>query len=194
MQKYMRLERQWRSEPGAHCVPYPLRQSLFMAFWLAAGACLLLSSPARAMGETLIDGEAGTMGTGGKSMPNSNPRVQSILAAHPNQFVVICVAGCDGKPKAVQILPRPVKGRTGAFVPSAAKIGREPYGPPLPGQGTVKTATESDDVVCMAGCLGRPGQIVQRIPGLPPPTAGRPRTPKDVLPKKRDEKRNEPLE
>ncbi len=55
-----------------------------------------------------------------KGMPATNPRVKPILAAHPDQLVVICVAGCDGKPKAVQILPRPIAGRAAEYVPSAA--------------------------------------------------------------------------
>ncbi len=108
--------------------------------------------------------------TGG-GMPSSNPRVHPILAAHPDQFVVICVAGCDGKPRAVQILPRPgaVTARAGGYVPSMAKMGKESYGPARAG----RTASEADDVICLAGCIGRPGQVVQRISDLPPPRRAR---------------------
>jgi hypothetical protein len=108
----------------------------------------------------------------GVGMPSSNPRVKPILETHPNDFVVICVAGCDGKPKAVQILPRPVAGRTGEYVPTAAPtpapLGKGVYGPPQPG--AVQRASEdTNDVICLAGCMGKPGSILQRITDLPPP-------------------------
>lgn len=99
-------------------------------------------------------------------MPSSNPRVRPILAAHPGQYVVICVAGCDGKPRAVQILPGPVTAREGGFLPSMAKIGRHAYGPPPPAALAGRSAL-GDDVICMAGCTGKRGQIVQRVSGLP---------------------------
>lgn len=129
-------------------------------------------------------------GVGGRDMSNSNPRVKSILAAHPNQDVVICVAGCDGKPRAVQVLPRTAMGREGAFVPSATKTGRQVYGPPRPGQSVVRSASADNEVVCLAGCIGRPGQVVQRVPDLPLRTkvkSSKPRKPSET-------KQNEPLE
>jgi hypothetical protein len=103
-------------------------------------------------------------------IPSSNPRVKPILEAHPNDFVVICVAGCDGKPKAVQILPRPIPGRTGEYVPTSAAtpapLGKSVYGPPQPR--TVRMSEETNDVICLAGCMGKPGSILQRINDLPP--------------------------
>jgi hypothetical protein len=135
---------------------------------LTAALACLLSLNARADDKVTV--EAGgrapeTEDTGG-GMPSSNPRVRPILAAHPGQLVVVCVAGCDGKPRAVQVLPGPVTARVGGYVPSAGKIDKEVYGPPHPG----KLAGAADaDVVCLAGCTGRPGQVVQRVSDLPPP-------------------------
>ena len=101
-------------------------------------------------------------------MPRSNPRVQSLLSAHPDQFVVLCVAGCNGPTsKIVQLLPRPVKARTAEFQPSAA--GPEGYGKRKGG-----AASESDDVVCIAGCPGKRGQVLQRDLDLPPPVVPKP--------------------
>ena len=58
----------------------------------------------------VIDGQdAANLDNYGGGMPSSNPRVKPFIEAHPDQFVVLCVAGCSGKPKIVQLLPRPVK-------------------------------------------------------------------------------------
>lgn len=137
---------------------------LATALWFANPA------PLEAAGDEVAVDDGGTLTDrigGGRGMPSSSPRVRPILAAHPNQYVVICVAGCDGRPKAVQILPRPTTGRVGAFVPSAAKSGGEVYGPPRPGQ-KQRAAVKQNDVVCLAGCVGKPGQVVQHLSGLPP--------------------------
>lgn len=166
------------------------------AVWLsfsALGLMALLSLyalPATAAGEIIVDdGGAVTDVKAGDGMPASNPRVRPILAAHPGQLVVVCVAGCPGKARAVQILPRPVTARVGGYVPSAAKMGNETYGPPRPGKLPAATAGSNDDVVCMAGCVGRPGQVVQRLSGLPAPK--RVRAPEKPA---SDAKRNEPLD
>ena len=116
-------------------------------------------------------------------MSNANPRVRSILAAHPNQFVVICVAGCDGKPKAVQVLPRPVERRVGQFVPSAAKMGKPASGPQRSGTAAGSMAATENDVVCLAGCNSKPGQVLQRISGLPAPPKAAPAASQDALPR-----------
>jgi hypothetical protein len=139
---------------------------------LLAALYLLQPFPARAADDVVLDdgGDALNVSSGGAGMPASNPRVHPILAAHPNQYVVVCVAGCDGKPKAVQILPRPVIGREGGFVPTTGKTGRQPYGPPRPGQSSAAAAAKANEVVCVAGCMGRPGQVLQRVSDLPLPT------------------------
>lgn len=162
------------------------------------------STPARSE-ELLADGvatESGGDDVGEGGMPASNPRVRSLLAGHPSQFVVICVAGCDGKPKIVQILPRPVKGRTAEYLPSAGTTDKPVYGPPVPGRSGTKAAIDTNAVVCVAGCAGRPGQIVQRIVDLPPPAkaatkaapAATPKAAPTPAPKATDDKGNEPLD
>jgi hypothetical protein len=168
-------------------------------FFLAAlGAAALLwlfhSPPARAENDVVVDGDSLAVAGSGKGMPSSNPRVQSILAAHPNQLVVICVAGCDGKPKPVQILPLPVVGRVGQFVPSAATTGKGVYGPEKPGAPLAGSVADINDVVCVAGCNTRPGQVLQRITGLPPPPKVAPKRKEEAVPKEPSAEKNEPLE
>ena len=107
-------------------------------------------------GETVDISDVDTRG-----MSASNPRVKSMLWARPNEFVTICVAGCDGKPGVVQTLPKPLEKRTAAMRTTAADGAA---GGPQANYG-------GDTVTCMAGCGGRPGQVVQRMPGLPPPKA-----------------------
>jgi hypothetical protein len=143
-------------------------------------AALYLMQPfaARAADEVVMDdgGDIVDVNSGSRDMQASNPRVKSILAAHPDQYVVVCVAGCDGKPKAVQILPRRVMGREGAFVPTTGKTGRRVYGPPRPGQSAAAAAAKRDDIVCVAGCMGRPGQVLQHVSDLPAPVKVKPGT------------------
>jgi hypothetical protein len=164
------------------------------------------STPAQSA-ELVADGVATNSGPGADDageggMPASNPRVRSILAEHPSQFVVICVAGCDGKPKIVQILPRPVTGRTAEYLPSAGTTDKPVYGPAAPGKQAGRAATDGNAVICMAGCGGRPGQIVQRVVDLPPPGKVAPMPAPTALPKlaptprpkPADDKDNEPLD
>lgn len=140
--------------------------ALFGALCLASAALFLHSPPARAEDEILVDGEGDDIDlTNAPGMPPTNPRVAGILAAHPNQFVVVCVAGCDGKPKAVQVLPMTEVKRAGEVRPSSADMSKSNYGPPTPNG--AKT-NESDDVVCLAGCTQRTGQVLQRFADLPP--------------------------
>jgi hypothetical protein len=147
-------------------------------WWLlpavALGLTALTAAEAgAASNETKVDsGGKVTVVEDGPGMSAANPRVKQILEAHPNDFVVICVAGCDGKPKAVQILPRPTVGRVGENVPTAAPLtkGKATYGPPKPGAGE-RAPDVSNDVVCLAGCSGKPGTVLQRMTDLPPPTA-----------------------
>lgn len=128
---------------------------------LACAVFLFAASPAPAVGEEVIEGGA-VVDSGEdaeRGMPASNPRVKAMLGAHPHEFVTICVAGCAGKPAIVQILPKPIESRAGAMRTTAGD--RRPnhagYGAP-----------DSDAVTCAAGCAGRAGQVVQRLPELPP--------------------------
>jgi hypothetical protein len=190
----MRIDRRYPNAGVSKARARPAeRQYLFVwyllsALGLMATFVLLSAHPARAAGEVEID-EGGAVvdaeATGG-GMPSSNPRVRPILAAHPGQSVVICVAGCDGKPRAVQVLAGPVTARVGGYLPSMAKMGTEAYGPPSPAGR--QAATQDNDVVCLAGCTGRPGQVLQRVSDLPPIK---------VKPAKRErskEKRDAPLD
>ena len=142
--------------------------ALLSSLLILGAASLVASTPARAEGD-VVDGMASdplSLG-GGRSMPASNPRVSGILAAHPKQFVVICVAGCsgNGKPQAVQVLAKPVVTRSGEVVPSSADMSKSAYGPPVPNH---LKAKDNNEVVCLAGCTKRPGQVVQRVADLPP--------------------------
>ncbi len=153
----------------------------------AAGITLWHITDVQAEDAIVVDGQdAPNLDNYRGGMPASNPRVKPFLAAHPDQYVVLCVAGCSGKPKIVQLLPRPVKGRAAEYRPSAA-------GPAIP-------ADESNDVVCLAGCAGRPGQVVQRMLDLPPPVVAKPqKKTSDAAPPAKPEpakpwKGNEPLD
>jgi hypothetical protein len=171
----MSVLRMRRQPLSGSCLARPAQSSaLFrhMTIWssvlLAAAALCVLTHKAHA-NDVKVDagGDAIDLHSGG-GMPDTNPRVKSILAAHPNDFVTICVAGCDGgKSKIVQILPRPVTGRTAELVPSSAK---DTYGPPKPGKSSHRgsVANEGSDVICVAGCMEKPGQILERIKDLPP--------------------------
>lgn len=125
---------------------------------------MLLFAVTPAPAEEVIEG--GAVVDSGESaevgMPASNARVKAMLAAHPHEFVTICVAGCADKPAIVQILPKPIESRAGAMRTTAGDRRRK---------GAGYGAPDSDAVTCVAGCAGRAGQVVQRLPGLPPPKA-----------------------
>jgi hypothetical protein len=156
---YVRTPRKWVSA------------SVFAAAILAAGGIALLRIPAvQAEDAIVVNGQdAPNLDDYGGGMARSNPRVKPLLEAHPDQFVVLCVAGCNGpKSKIVQLLPRPVNARTAEFQPSAA--GPESKDKGKGGAG----ASEGDDVVCIAGCPGKRGQVLQRDLDLPPPVVTKP--------------------
>lgn len=131
---------------------------------MLAAALLFAPTPAPADdeviegGEISIDSELPEPG-----MPADNPRVKSILAAHPGELVTICVAGC-GKPAIVQALPKPIERRSAAMRTTA---GGDASAPRRPAYDMI----DRNAVMCVAGCGGRPGQVVQQMPGLPPPKA-----------------------
>jgi hypothetical protein len=72
-------------------------------------------------------------------------------------------------------------------VPSAAKTGKPVYGPQRPGASPASRASTENDVVCVAGCAGKPGQVLQRISGLPPPPKAAPAVNQGMLPRLPDD-------
>jgi hypothetical protein len=143
-----------------------------VALLLAFTPVLAESDEIVAGGQAAIDGEVPERG-----MPATNPRVKSILAAHPGELVTICVAGC-GKPMIVQTLPKPIERRSASMRTTAGGDG-------VPARQPAYDAIDRDAVLCVAGCPGRSGQVVQQMPGLPPSKAA----PRDI-----EEGRNEPLD
>jgi hypothetical protein len=123
---------------------------------------------------SLVRGEAADPG-----MPASNPRVKSLLAAHPGELLTICVAGC-GKPQIVQALPKPKEVRSGAMRTTAG--GAAASAAPKAAYDTV----DRDSVLCVAGCGGKSDRVVQQMQGLPAP----PKT----APARADKGTNEPLD
>ena len=152
---------------------------------LTAGSILVLAPallPAEAE-ELIEDGNVDDIGAvGEQGMPATNPRVKSILAAHPREFVTICVAGCSGKPSIVQILPMPATARAGEMRTTAGSM-NGPRKHPVNAAGF--DAADPNAITCVAGCGGRPGQVLQRFPDL---SAQR------LPPRKGTEARGEPLD
>ena len=144
---------------------------------VTVGSILVLAPallPAEAE-ELIEDGDVDDAGpVGEQGMPATNPRVKSLLAAHPGDFVTICVAGCSGKPSIVQILPMPAKARTGAMRTTAGSMDGSHQRHPANAAGF--DAPGPNAITCVAGCGGRPGQVLQRLPDLPvqrpPPRKG----------------------
>jgi hypothetical protein len=161
-----------RLDDGAKARRVRLLPPLVLATCVAAvGALLAAATPAPAEDELVEGGKVRDIEDPGSGMPASNPRVKNLLAGRSNDFVTVCVAGCAGKPGIVQVLPKPVEARAAAMRTTAADGARKP-GP------------ASNSVTCVAGCGGRAGEAVQRLPELPPP--------KPVVP--RTEDGNEPLD
>jgi hypothetical protein len=143
-----------------------LAQPLVFATCIAAvGALLFASTPAPAEDELVEGGKVTDIEDPGSGMPASNPRVKGLLAGRSNDFVTVCVAGCAGKPAIVQVLPKPVQARTAAMRTTAGDGARQP-GP----------AAANNSVTCVAGCGGRAGEAVQRLPELPPRKVVAPRS------------------
>lgn len=143
---------------------------------VAAASLLLVATPAPAESDEVVAG--GEVTSEGelpeRGMPASNTRVKSILASRPGELLTICVAGC-GKPVIVQALPKPIERRSAAMRTTAGGASRPGYG-----------SADRDSVLCIGGCAGRPGQAVQRLPGLPPlkaeqPAEAEPNEPLDVV-------------
>jgi hypothetical protein len=155
---------------------------------LAVASCLMASTflvfapaPSPAEAEEMIESEVVDEGSGGRGMPASNPRVKSMLAAHPGEFVTICVAGCAGKPSIVQMLPKPVESRASEMRTTAGSLDG-----PRRRSAALPTTASSDATTCVAGCGGPAGQVLQRMPGLPPPAK--------LVPRGEADASNEPLD
>ena len=142
--------------------------SLAVALCLMASAFFVFApTPSPAEAEEMIESDVvGENSSSSKGMPASNPRVRGMLAAHPGEFVTICVAGCDGKPSIVQMLSKPFERRAGEMRTTAGSFD----GPPRrgPAQPAEYSGAYSNSTTCVAGCGGPPGQVLQRMPGLPP--------------------------
>lgn len=128
----------------------------------------MFPTPAPAEGDEIVEGgEVFSMGDAPeRGMPATNPRVKSLLASHPSEFLTICVAGC-GQPSIVQALPMPREKRVGSMRTTA---GGSDLAPPQ----AAYAAKDPNAVICVAGCGGRPGQVVQQMRGLPPVKARAP--------------------
>ena len=160
--------------------------SIALACLTVGGVLVLAPALLQAEAEELIeDGDVVDVGhVGEKGMPATNPRVKSILAAHPREFVTICVAGCIGKPSIVQILPMPATARAGEMRTTAGSMDGLHTRRRADAAGIA--AADPNAVTCVAGCGGRPGQVLQRLPDLPARRQAPP--PKDA------EAGNEPLD
>ena len=107
--------------------------------------------------------------TAAADMPASNPRVK----LHPRRPSRSVRRGlrCRLRRQAAEpcrSCPARSWGAQAAYVPAKGKMGEKVYGPPAPG-GSAAATRQANDVVCVAGCIGRPGQVLQHMSDLPPP-------------------------
>lgn len=92
-----------------------------------------------------------------------DPRIGVVLAAHPDRDVLICLAGCGvGGPKLVAVRNRPAE-----ILSDTRKESREAIhssgslDAPASTDAAGSVQPEIGDVICVAGCVGAPGAIVQ---------------------------------
>lgn len=91
-------------------------------------------------------------------------RVGVILAAHPDRDVLICLAGCGGGgPKLVAVRNRPAV-VVAAAVPAQRELKPASTTMVAPGSATISEQAQPavGDVICIAGCAGAPGEVVQQ--------------------------------
>ena len=162
----MRWQRQsvWRSLLEGDLAPAcrRLMPSVAAGSFVLAGAIFMLAPSEPVVSRELVTGTVETVnGTPERGMPATDPRVRAMISSHPGQMVVVCVAGCGGRPHIVQTLPKPREVRTGEMRTTS---GSDIYG----------NQASSNAVTCIAGCPGRPGQAVQRLSLPPPPQHRRP--------------------
>lgn len=79
------------------------------------------------------------------SIPDNHPSVAPLLARHPDRDLIICLAGCGRGTSIVAI-----RSRTQAL--ASAEMN------PTASGGRMKPS--AGDVICLAGCLGTPGEVV----------------------------------
>ncbi|PPD27994.1 MAG: hypothetical protein CTY20_11870 [Hyphomicrobium sp.] len=92
-----------------------------------------------------------------QSSNDTAPAVTAILAAHPDRDLLICLAGCGGGPKLVAIRSRPA-----ALVAAAESAGQlVPSAAGMPTAAAPVREPPVGDVICLAGCFGSPGEVVQ---------------------------------
>lgn len=141
-------------------MPQPIFSARFfvlalLAVFFALGVYEMIPSLTPATAEEAFDElpteEMDIAGIGVSGMPASNVRVKPILVKNRSQMVVVCVAGCKGKAKPVQVLSRPARKRSTGLIPAAFSGGK---------------AAESNDVICVAGCGTKAGRVVQRMQEL----------------------------
>lgn len=90
------------------------------------------------------------------TVADNHKLVAPLLAMHPGSNVVICMAGCSDRPAVVQVIPRKlaeVQTRS-EMVPTS--------GPVTPGDEPADATPPTGDIICLAGCLDKPGQVVHR--------------------------------
>ncbi|MGQ0671398.1 MAG: hypothetical protein ACT4N2_00760 [Hyphomicrobium sp.] len=81
---------------------------------------------------------------------DAHASVAPLLAAHPDRDLILCLAGCGGRASIVAIRLRPslVEADGGEMVPTASA--------------EASALPRAGDIVCVAGCVGKPGEVVFR--------------------------------
>lgn len=80
-------------------------------------------------------------------IPDSDPRIAPILAAHPDRDLILCLAGCG---KGISVVE--VRRRSQVLAAVTAEM--------IPASASLQATGSSGDVVCIAGCDGKPGVVV----------------------------------
>lgn len=76
-----------------------------------------------------------------------DPRIAPILAAHPDRDLILCLAGCGKGISVVDVRrhAQPLSAVVAEMVPTSSSL---------------RQAPSAADVVCIAGCVGKPGEVV----------------------------------
>ena len=95
---------------------------------------------------------------GDEGIPDTHASVRMILAAHPDQDLVLCLAGCGDLPSIVHI--RANAPLAGPKQNAGAPAGSVQAAPTTRGPAIDQVRPESGDVICVAGCSGPAGGTV----------------------------------